>query len=205
VTPTSALSFTTRTDKDGHYTFTHLPFGQYVVSAATAIKGFDYTSDTDGGIDWTVSVGVRAPETPAIADFAGLGKGEIVGQMFEESTGRGLALASIRCGWGGYDDVLGTADDVRFELTADSEGQFDMAGVPYGNFACEGVDAAGRRSASVKAAVFSAEPVRAPLPVGKGATLPNTGADIMDSLMLGLLAIGFGGVLVIGTRRRSGT
>jgi hypothetical protein len=195
------LSFVVTTDKDGKYTFTGLPFSQYSVSAVANIKGFDYTSDTDGNADWNVTVSVASPGVPGIGDFAGLGKGEIIGQMFEQQTGNGLAFATIRCMWGGYDDVLGNGDDVPFELPADAEGRFDMAGIPYGNFSCSGVDNAGRRSAAVLATVFSPEPQRAPLPVGRTAALPQTGGNIGRALLVALLSLGLGATLTITSRR----
>jgi hypothetical protein len=197
----SPISVVVTTDKDGRYVFTGLPFAQYSVSAVANIKGFDYTSDSDGNADWNVSVSVVTPGVPGIGDFAGLGKGEIIGQMFEQQTGNGLAFATIRCMWGGYDDVLGNGDDVPFELPADAEGRFDMAGIPYGNFSCSGVDNAGRRSAAVLAAVFSPEPQRAPLPVGRAAALPQTGGNVVRALLVALLSLGLGATLTVASRR----
>jgi hypothetical protein len=196
------LSYTVTTDKDGKYVFSGLPFSQYSVSAVANIKGFDYTSDTDGNADWNVSVSVTSPGVPGIGDFAGLGKGQIIGQMFEQQTGEGLAFATIRCMWSGYDDVLGNGDDAPFELPADAEGRFDMAGIPYGNFSCSGVDGAGRRSAAVLAAVFSPEPQRAPLPVVRdAAALPQTGGNVVRALLVALLSLGLGATLTVSSRR----
>jgi hypothetical protein len=201
----ASVATTAVTDKDGAYLFTHLPAGAYEVSAAANIKGFDRTSDTDGALDWVVKVPVKV-RAVGIADFAGLGRGELVGTMFETTTGRGLGAAAVTCTWGGYDDRLGNSDDLPFDVTAADDGSFDMKGVPYGNFACAGTDRDGRTSAVVAAAVFSPDPVRAPLPVtlGVGGSLPRTGLDLLLPLAVSVACLAFGlAALRVSRRRRA--
>jgi hypothetical protein len=73
----------------------------------------------------------------------------------------------VLCIWAGFDDVLGTADDVRMEDVADSTGSYDWP-VPYGNFRCTGADpVTGALSRAASATVMSPEPVRVVLPLGK--------------------------------------
>ena len=193
------------TAADGSYVFNGLVPGAYTVTAAAQIEGFDYTSDTDGDLDWRVNVNAKARQV-GVADFAGLGRGEVLGQMFEKTTKRGLPFAAVRCRWAGYDDVLGNADDVPFEVTAAADGTFDMRGVPYGNFTCGGTDSAGRTSATVEAAVFNPAPVHAPLPVdmheARPASLARTGIDVMRLVFSAILCIGTGLQLVRASRRR---
>ena len=212
---------TTVTAADGSYSFTGLPVGAYNVVAAASIKGFDYTSDTDGAADWRVAVKV-APRKTSTADFAGLGRGTLLGQVFEEGSHKGIPKASIQCVWSGYDDVLGNADDVTLTVTADDNGSFDMSGVPYGYFSCDGRDEANNRvSAAVAAHVMSAEAVRTPLPLPSASSraaipaaaaatvvpsetpLPMTGSNSTGALRLALVLIMSGAAAALaGTRRR---
>lgn len=191
------------TAADGSYRVTGLAPGNYEVAAAAEIEGFDYTSDTDGDPDWVVDVGVAA-DGIGVADFAGLGRGALFGKMFELRTSMGLGFAAVTCRWGGFDDVLGTPDDVPFEVTAGADGSYDLRGVPYGNFTCSGLDGDGRRSASIAAAVLSPAPVEAPLPVDTPPTggLPVTGSPTTTLVVLALGALGAGAVLVRSGRRR---
>ena len=208
-----ATGVTAVTAIDGSYQFNGLVPGPYTVTAHAAIKGFDYTSDTDGSADWIVGVEAIA-NTSAVADFAGLGRGEVVGQVFETTSMVGLPFAAITCTWSGFDDLAGTGDDVTFQVSADATGSFDMAGVPYGYFTCDGQDAStGRSSAAAAATVFSPEPVQAPLPIEPVAPprivaetppggLPETGSDSTTALRLAF-GLTFAGLLVvIGMRRR---
>jgi hypothetical protein len=48
------------------------------VTAQLKARGFAYSSDTDGAPDWRVAVSVR-DNTTQVADFAGIGKGQLVG------------------------------------------------------------------------------------------------------------------------------
>ena len=195
------------TASDGSYFFDALPAGAYRVTAAVSVKGFSYSSDTDGLADWIVSVNVVAATTSS-ANFAGIGHGEITGQVFDATTHRGVPGAIIRCSWSGFDDILGNDDDMVFAMIADNTGSFDMAGVPYGYFTCGGMDSiTGRQSRAVAMSEFSPEAVNASLPLGAdpGASgkLPKTGDDSFSTLALALLVIttGFGTTLVARRRK----
>ena len=193
------------TDANGAYLFESLPAGAYQVTAAVTISGFGYTSDTDGASDWVVGVDVVVNTTKQ-ADFAGLGTGRVIGQVYETGTRDGLPGARISCRWAGYDDVLGTADDIVFRVTAGADGRFDMAGVPYGDYSCDGRDElSGRDSAPAAATVRSPIPVEAPLPLvaaPPGDVLPRTGVDTLGRLTAPMTFIALGGLaLVIGRRR----
>jgi hypothetical protein len=201
------------TGPDGSYTFSGLSSGPYQVTATAVIKGFDYTSDSDGVADWKVAVNVD-PKAPGVADFAGLGRGQLTGRVFEQGTRKGIPQAAIQCVWSGYDDTLGTGDDVTMTVTADGNGSFDMAGVPYGYFSCDGRDRANNRvSTAVAAAVLSPEPVNTPLPLTSAtaapaaaapeSTLPKTGSDSADLTRFSVMLIVTGcASLAAGSRRR---
>jgi len=204
---TAPLSRNAVTASDGSYSFGGLPAGAYRVTAAVSVKGFSYTSDTDGLADWIVSVNVVAATT-SNADFAGIGHGEITGQVFDATTHQGVPAATIRCRWSGFDDVLGNEDDLVFTMIADNTGSFDMAGVPYGYFTCDGLDSTtGRQSSAVAMSEFSAEAVNAALPLGTNpvasGTLPRTGDDSLSTLTLALMVIATGvGTTVLARRRK---
>ncbi len=180
------------------------------MTASATIRGFDYTSDTDGLADWIVDVHVVA-HTLSIANYAGLGHGEITGQVFDTTTLQGVAAALIDCRWSGYDDVLGNADDITFSVVADAGGSFDMTGLPYGYFSCVGRDqVTGRQSSAVAATVFSVEAVQAQMPVGSpppgistSARLPQTGSASSTTLAVAFVLVGFGALATVASRRRS--
>jgi|GEM_PF-2558593 len=206
-----ASSLRVRSAPDGSYAFEDVPPGEYVVTAVADIDGFDRTSDTDGDLDWTVRVSAPAATT-GIADFAGLGRGHLAGDVVEVGTSRAIAGAQVRCRWGGFDDVLGTPDDVVFTGTADATGRFDLAGVPYGEFSCDATDpATGAVSAAAGAGVFTPERVEARLPVptarppapatGAGGELPRTGSSVVALCVLAA-ACALAGAAASGLGRR---
>ena len=132
----------------------------------------------------------------------------IIRKVFDQSSSVGLPNATVSCRWSGFDDVLGTADDVVFTVTAKSDGTFDLSGVPYGEFRCTGLDtASGRSSAPAVASVRSAVAVRAPLPVGEVApvALAFTGVATGRTLVLTLvlLLLGVCGEIVLHRTRRT--
>ncbi len=199
---------TTVTAADGSYSFASLQPGGYRASASASIAGFEYTSDTDGATDWIVDVKIPAGRTER-ADFAGLGKGQIVGQVYETTTMQGLPYADVTCHWAGYDDVLGTADDVAFAVVASVAGAYDFGGVPYGKFTCDGLDrSSGRVSAPADATVLSPQavtaelPVQSPMPVPAGA-LPTTGSNPRSPLVPALVFLVVGTIAVRLGRRKS--
>jgi LPXTG-motif cell wall-anchored protein len=199
------------TTADGSYSFGAVDAGSYRVTAAVTIKGFEYTSDTDGATDWYVAVNVAA-DAGSTADFAGLGHGAIIGRVFDSTTLQGVAAATVSCRWSGYDDVLYNDDDLMFTLIADAAGSFDLVGIPFGFFTCGARDSISeRQSASVAATVLSAQAVNAPLPVGADrasltvesfATLPNTGMDVSTPIVIAFLLVMIGAAMTFTGRAR---
>jgi hypothetical protein len=203
------------TGPDGSYRFTGLPPGAYRVTAAVHEEGFGYTSDTDGLADGRVVVGV-VDGTRAVADFAGLGKGRLTGQVLDTVERHPVAAAGVRFTWAGFDDVFGTADVVDLTDTAGPDGSYDWRGVPYGAFTCIGKDPVrGTLSAAASVRVLSAAPVHATLPLGlrraaaasrsgdgRSAALPRTGASTDTAVPGALLLIVLGVVAQRRGRRR---
>jgi hypothetical protein len=213
---------TTTTDASGHYTLTDVPAGRWTVRAVLSAQGLERTSDTDGLTDWSVAVTV-APGNTASASFAGLGKGTLDGNVFTSTTGSPVADAQVVCRWAGFDDQLGTSDDVEMTVTAASNGTFSLQHVPYGTYSCGGTDpVTGARSATASAFVMSPAPVAASLPITPAAAQPPTtivpaapaappappthlavtGADIRGLLTWGLALLIAGFLSLVGGRRR---
>jgi uncharacterized repeat protein (TIGR01451 family) len=167
----------TTSDAAGRYRFDDVAVGTYRVVAAIRLAGFSYTSDTDGGTDWSVLVQVSAGRT-AVARFAALGKGTLQGVVFVAGSDAAVAGAAVRCTWAGYDDAFGTSDDVVLDATADGQGRYVISGVPYGTYSCTGRDPrTGAQSAAVHSSVRSARPVVVELPLRAGTGNPApTGA-----------------------------
>ena len=134
----ASLNRTAITAADGSYFFGELTPGAYRVTAMVTLKGFDFTSDTDGLADWVVAVDVVA-QMISQANFAGIGHGEITGQVFDVTSLQGVAAAVIRCRWSGYDDILGTTTTSCSppSLTTPVRRHGRR---PYGYFTCEGLD-----------------------------------------------------------------
>jgi LPXTG-motif cell wall-anchored protein len=125
----------------------------------------------------------------------------------------------VQCRWAGFDDVLGTADDIVINVVADANGQFHLAHVPFGLFSCVGHDpVSGASSAAAGLWLLSIVPVHSHLPVAtpqvptpkpappqQPATtdLANTGPPTrrLLTLAIGLLLAGLG-ALHFGRRRR---
>jgi len=135
---------TTRTDKNGLYTFEVAP-GQYEVKALlTSSYMYEaYAKDpntksivTDP--NWTATVSAASNKTN-IANFAAAGNGSMSGTVKIDS-GAVVPKAQVQCTWAGFDGVLGTDDDVLITATADSKGNFALTGIPGGTFKCGGTD-----------------------------------------------------------------
>jgi hypothetical protein len=195
---------TARTDAAGNYTFDGLSAGDYIVSARADLPGFDRTSDSDGGLDWLVTATVPNGVT-AVVDFAGLGRGTIVADVFERSSRRPLADAAVTCRWAGYDDILGNEDDVDLPARTDSDGSVELRGVAYGTYRCWAVDADGREAAPIDVMVRSADITQAVLPVSRDLPvgfLPVTGSNAPRLVLVALLLTAGGATLLAASGRR---
>ena len=215
--PAAAVHEVATTGRHGEFRFTGLPAGHYEVHASITLAGFYRTFDSDGVVDWNVGVTVT-PGSDAVARFAGLGKGTVAGTVFVQGSRAPVADAAVQCRWAGYDDQLGTADDVVLTTRAGADGRFAIARVPYGVFRCVGTDArTGARSTAARLSVRSATPVIAALPVAD--TRPSTdpvpttnagppaatGVASASLLSAAALALVTGaGFLLAGRRRRTG-
>ncbi|HKS98441.1 MAG TPA: hypothetical protein VJT31_02835 [Rugosimonospora sp.] len=196
------------TAADGSYQFLDLPPGAYTVTASVSIAGFSYTSDSDGGADWTVHVDLSGT-TDTQADFGGIGHGSLNGSIFNSTTQAPISSANVTCRWAGLDDILGDADDVLMSAVANASGGFGLPQIPYGLYTCSGRDpVTGATSATARTSVMSPVPAKVQLPIvqtpGRRQGLPRTGAPetTLVALALTLLLAGAGS-LKVGRARRN--
>jgi large repetitive protein len=192
------------TGVDGTYRFEGIAAGDYTVTASVSLPGFTYTSDSDGRTDWTVHIDLSTGSATAEADFAGAGRGSLAGTILDSATLAPIGGAIVSCRWAGLDDSFHTGDDVLMRAVA-ADGDFRLAGVPYGRYSCTGQDPrSGAVSNPAEAAVTSAAPSQILLPIGRPspAPLPDTGtpAAALAFLGAGLLLAGGAG-LGLGRRR----
>jgi hypothetical protein len=134
--------------------------------------------------------------------------------VYASGTGDPIAHATLSCRWAGFDDILGTADDVVLDTVANAAGEFQLTQVPYGLFSCVGHDpVTGASSASTTAWVLSAATVHTELPVADAGHLPvrhqpdvvslaDTGAATRRLLVMSVAMLLLGmGVLHLARRR----
>jgi hypothetical protein len=201
---TAPIRWTTFSASDGSYSFTQLPYGRYRVSGEVPPTGIIRTWDPQDIADWQAVVEVAAE--PVVVSLAAIGAGEITGTVVRANSGAPVADAVVTCDWSGVDGVPGGADQVSFGERADSSGRFTLSGVPYGIFACTGVDPARAESMSpmlvsvgaemAPALTFAVAPTEAAAPTATVAPvlgLPVTGLrDSARLLGIAMLLIGLG-------------
>jgi len=208
---TAVIRRTATTGADGSYRFGGLEIGRYDITAAISITGFVYTSDTDGAADWSVQVAVAAAQN-TMADFAGSGLGTITGNVIDAISSQGMVGATVQCRWSGFDAEIGTSDDITFDTIAGPDGSFAVQGVPYGTFACVGIDTTNNlQSAAATLTIENATPMAAQLPIGDvptplgpppNSTLAAAGSASQTPLKLAGLSLLVGATaLLIGKRR----
>jgi len=195
-----------RTNQYGAYRFTAVPAGTFRVRAVSTIEGATRTFDSEGAVDWEARVVVV--DRNVAADFAAVGTGAIIGIVIDEETGAALAEAPLQCRWSGLDGVDGTDDDASFTAMTDEDGNYELGGLPYGTFACQGSDPRTGETKTFAAEVDGPGPVRRDLRFGEPSLpegLARTGAELARLVALAGLLIGLGlGVNGLARRRRTG-
>ncbi len=179
----------------GAYTFSSLAAGSYTVTA-TLPSGLGLTKswDTQGTVDWVVTVTVVAGQT-ARADFAATGKIDVVGKL--TNTPRGT---DINIDWSGLDKELDTTDDVTFTTKVQNDQTFTVSNVPTGKYR---VRAQSIRANIVVGASGATYESNALTFVARVPTLPETGSSLVPSMIpLSLALIPAGLIAVLWSRRR---
>jgi hypothetical protein len=179
----------------GAYTFSSLAAGSYTVTA-TLPSGLGLTKswDTQGNVDWVVTVTVVAGQT-ARADFAATGKIDVVGKLAQTPTG-----TDVNIDWSGLDKELDTTDDVTFTTKVQSDKTFAVSNVPTGKYR---VRAQSIRANIVVGASGATYESKALTFVARVPTLPETGSSLIPSMIpLSLALIPAGLIAVLWSRRR---
>jgi hypothetical protein len=131
--PTVVLA-ETATDIDGSYSFDEVLVGDYRLTAQQGVRGVAAHTDSDGGSDWVVAVGVV--DEPVTADFAGRGMATLQGRVLHATAEVALANVAVSCSWIGFDGRLLSADDVVFSATTGGDGRYSIQRLPYGDVQC---------------------------------------------------------------------
>lgn len=183
------------TSSSGAFSFSNLAAGSYTV-IATLPTGLGLTQswDSQGTVDWIVIVTVTAGQT-AKADFAAVGKVDVVGKLSTAPTG-----TPVNIDWSGLDKELDTTDDVTFATTVKSDQTFAVSNVPTGKYR---VRAQSLRANIVVGASGATYESKALSFIARVPTLPATGASTMSTMIpLALALIPTGLLAVLWTRRR---
>jgi hypothetical protein len=189
-------SGTATTSKTGAVAFSSLATGSYKVKA-TMPTGLSLSMswDSQGAVDWEVTVSVVAGQT-ARADFAARGNLEAVGTIKSAPPG-----TDVNIDWSGVDKNLDTPDDVTFVSKVQSDQTFSLENIPSGKYRVRSQSL--RTVVSVGAAGATYENssltfvVRAP-------TLPATGTSSLPNMIpvaLAMIPVGLLALLVLRRRR----
>ncbi len=132
------------TDGVGAYLASGLPDGNYEVVVTGGIPaGFVGTADSDGGADGRgLITGVVAGATYDGVDFGYTGAGTLGGTLWWDLDGdgarevreNGFDAIGVSRVWAGFDDVLGTSDDIELATASDFSGQYLFTNLPPGSY-----------------------------------------------------------------------
>jgi hypothetical protein len=201
----------TVTDSTGHYSFTDLPAGGWVVTAQVP-AALTATYDTDGGADLLVAVTLPTGGA-GIADMAAVGSSS-VGGRFVDPSGSGLGGATVTIQWFGPDGVPGTADDVNIITTTDADGAYNVPGLPEGSYTVTATSGTTTVTADVAvsgdgvqadlvspSAPADDDPATAPSVQPVADELPATGGHPAGPLLVGAGLLLLGGMALNAARR----
>lgn len=185
---------TETTNSSGAFTFTSLAAGSYKVKA-TLPSGLNLmmSSDSQGSVDWEVTVIVVAGQT-ARANFAARGNLEATGKI--ESVPPGT---EVNVDWSGVDKNLDTVDDVTFTTKVKSDQTFELQNIPSGKYRVRAQ--AVRQVISVTTAGATFENTTLSF-VARVPQLPATGSTSQSTMIPWALAMIPLGVLAVATSRR---
>ncbi len=138
------VTTSTTTSGDGDYLFSDIPEGDYIVRVAGGLPGgVVNTFDADDGINNPDGQSTLTLDDSDLGqDFGYVGTGSIGDSIFLDANGNGTPDAGegisgidVSVTYLGPDGVLGTDDDVVFETTTDSDGTYNVSGLPAGEYA----------------------------------------------------------------------
>lgn len=171
----------------GTVNFADLDPGEWTVTCEMVDDSLDQVYDSDGTVDWTVKLTVKAGEF-AEAQFGAAGTSSL------DISGVGTDSVFIK--WSGGDGELDTDDDVVFEVKA-TDGRVSAAGLPAGKYAISATGNFDSEDEVVTLSLAEDQELEAALP-----TLSKTGLsrEPLMSLMAALMLMAGAALLVV--RRR---
>jgi uncharacterized repeat protein (TIGR01451 family) len=184
----AAAAKSTVTGADGSYKFTDVAAGNYDVVASAKANGLSAAWDTDGNLDWLVSVSVAS--TDLTADFAGTGASTLTGIVTDTSNGQVIAGAELSCTWSGVDTVSGTEDDVTFTAVTNADGTYSINGVPFGQFDCVAVDVSSGKTTEFNSLVQTPGTAIANVVLGAPTAVVPLATTGFDVRLLGIVGLG---------------
>lgn len=198
------LTFTATTNSSGAFDFTSVSPNTYVIkSSLPTTSGINKTWDTSGNADWLVTVTVVANQTSR-GDFAALGMVAASGCVAGAT-----ADSTLNATWAGFDKVAGNADDALFVSDIAQNCDFNLEGLPTGDYKVVAKRSTGRvfASSALKLNTNSPSAITAgaiKLNVKIVKELPATGTQMFQKWMIGAFAMLAGGstVSVFARRRR---
>lgn len=138
------LVFTATTDKNGNWSITEIPDGNFIVEVVSGVPaGFAPTFDNDSGTTSPDQVSrVTLVGSDLNQDFGYVGDSSISDTVWldlnkdgvQDDGEPGLPDAVVTLVWFGPDGVAGNGDDVTFTDTTDSTGKYFFGGLPEGNY-----------------------------------------------------------------------
>lgn len=189
-----AASFTGTTSSGGAFSFSNLAAGSYTVTA-TLPSGLGLTKswDSQGTVDWVVVVAVTVGQT-ATADFAAVGKVDVVGKLSNMPKG-----TPVDIDWSGLDKELDTTDDVTFSTTVKSDETFTVSNVPTGKYRVRAQSVRANIVIGTNGATYESSKLTF---VARVPTLPATGSSTSQLVPLAMALIPSGLLAMMWSRRR---
>lgn len=171
----------------GTVNFVDLDPGEWTVKCEMVDDSLDKVYDSDGTVDWTVKLTVKAGE------FAEAQLGAAGTSSLDIS---GISTDSVFIKWAGGDGELDTDDDVIFEVKA-SGGKVTAAGLPAGKYALSATGNFDSEDEVVTLALAEDQELEASLP-----TLSKTGLSREPLMSLVAALMLMAGAALLFVRRR---
>jgi hypothetical protein len=206
LTPTqiAQLTYTATSNSSGAFDFTAVSPNTYVIkSSLPTASGINKSWDTSGNADWLVTVTVVANQTSR-GDFAATGMVSASGCVSGAT-----ADSSLNATWAGFDKIAGSADDALFVTEIDQNCDFNLEGLPTGEYSIVAKRSTGRVFASSALKLNTTSPTR----ITSGAIslklkivreLPSTGSQLARNLLTAsmMLIVAGASTNVVSRRRR---
>jgi len=135
---TDDVVYVTTVADDGSYLFEDLPSGEFTVEISGLPAGVVPTADPDGGADSSSAVTLGAGESNLDQDFGYVGTAGLGDMSFLETDDDGehgpgepgVEGVVVTVTSAGVDGIIGTSDDLVVVTVTDSDGNYQVGGLP---------------------------------------------------------------------------